>query len=175
VEDFIVARIETRRTEEDEEDFIEDVADDEEEEITAPVSSAAKRGKTAEKNTAALSTGKARPTPTQRDDDDKVKTGNVVTRFVQGISEYIRETIGELRKVTWLTREDVIRLTQIVLIVTAVAAAFLGFVGFLFGLLTQTIADGTNTVLAGSITIGLVIVVAGLWLFRDRLMPNRFE
>jgi preprotein translocase subunit SecE len=39
---------------------------------------------------------------------------------------YIRETRGELRKVTWPTREEAWRLTLIVLGVTAVMAIFLG-------------------------------------------------
>jgi preprotein translocase subunit SecE len=41
------------------------------------------------------------------------------------ISRYIRETRGELRKVTWPTREEARRLTAIVLAVTAAFAVFL--------------------------------------------------
>ncbi len=42
------------------------------------------------------------------------------------ISLFFRETIGELRKVNWPTRQEAINLTIIVLIVIAVMALFLG-------------------------------------------------
>lgn len=45
---------------------------------------------------------------------------------------YIRETRGELRKVTWPTRQESQRLTAIVLGVTAVMAIFLGLLDLLF-------------------------------------------
>lgn len=48
------------------------------------------------------------------------------------ISRYIRETRGELRKVTWPTREEAWRLTAIVLGVTAAFAIFLWAVDALF-------------------------------------------
>ena len=42
------------------------------------------------------------------------------------ITIYLRETIGELRKVNWPTRQEAINLTTIVLIVIGVMAVFLG-------------------------------------------------
>jgi preprotein translocase subunit SecE len=48
------------------------------------------------------------------------------------IGRYIRETRGELRKVTWPTREEAWRLTAIVLGVTAAFAVFLWAVDSLF-------------------------------------------
>jgi preprotein translocase subunit SecE len=48
------------------------------------------------------------------------------------ISKYIRETRGELRKVTWPTREESQRLTAIVLGVTIAMAIFLGLLDFIF-------------------------------------------
>jgi preprotein translocase subunit SecE len=48
------------------------------------------------------------------------------------LSRYIRETRGELRKVTWPTREEAWRLTAIVLGVTAVFAVFLWAMDSLF-------------------------------------------
>ncbi len=41
------------------------------------------------------------------------------------LSKYMRETRGELRKVTWPTRKEAWRLTWIVLAVTAAFAGFL--------------------------------------------------
>ena len=43
------------------------------------------------------------------------------------IARYFRETRGEIRKVTWPTREEAWRLTAIVLAVTLASAAFLWF------------------------------------------------
>ena len=44
------------------------------------------------------------------------------------IVRYYRETVGELRKVSWPTRAEAINLTSIVLIVLVVMAAFLGLI-----------------------------------------------
>jgi len=44
---------------------------------------------------------------------------------VNPVSRYFRETRGELRKVTWPTREESWRLTAIVLAVSTLMAAFL--------------------------------------------------
>jgi preprotein translocase subunit SecE len=49
------------------------------------------------------------------------------------LQQYYRETIGELRKVTWPTRQEATNLTIVVLIVVAVMSAFLGLLDFLFG------------------------------------------
>ena len=45
---------------------------------------------------------------------------------------YFRQTRGELRKVTWPTRQESQRLTAIVLGVTAIMAIFLGLLDFFF-------------------------------------------
>lgn len=52
--------------------------------------------------------------------------------FFQKLKRWWRETLGELRKVTWPTREDALALTKIVLIVTVIMAAFLGILDFIF-------------------------------------------
>jgi preprotein translocase subunit SecE len=48
------------------------------------------------------------------------------------IQRYIKETIGELRKVTWPTRKEATNLTLIVLVVTLSMGLFLGVLDFLF-------------------------------------------
>jgi preprotein translocase subunit SecE len=48
------------------------------------------------------------------------------------IVRYIKETRAELRKVTWLSREEAVNLTAIVVAVTAAMAAFLGVIDYLF-------------------------------------------
>ena len=47
---------------------------------------------------------------------------------IDALTRYFRETRGELRKVTWPTREEAWRLTLIVLAVSAVMAVFLGVI-----------------------------------------------
>jgi len=48
------------------------------------------------------------------------------------IQRYFRETIGELRKVSWPTRQETINLTIVVVIVLVVMSAFLGTLDFVF-------------------------------------------
>jgi preprotein translocase subunit SecE len=48
------------------------------------------------------------------------------------IRQFFRETIGELRKVSWPTRQEATNLTKIVLIVVASMSALLGFLDFIF-------------------------------------------
>ena len=50
------------------------------------------------------------------------------TNQQNGIVRFYRETIGELRKVSWPTREEALNLTMIVLIVLIVMALILGMV-----------------------------------------------
>jgi len=48
------------------------------------------------------------------------------------VVRYYRETIGELKKVTWPTRREALNLTWIVLGVTFAMSAFLGLLDVLF-------------------------------------------
>lgn len=48
------------------------------------------------------------------------------------LMRYLRETRGELRKVTWPTRDEAWRLTAIVLAVTLATAVFLWFFDTIF-------------------------------------------
>lgn len=54
------------------------------------------------------------------------KSSNPVVR-------YLRETMGELRKVSWPSQDDATRLTIIVLVVLGVTSALMGVLDFLFG------------------------------------------
>ena len=49
-----------------------------------------------------------------------------------GIQRYFRETIGELRKVSWPTRQEALNLTRIVIIVMIVMSAVLGSLDLFF-------------------------------------------
>ena len=57
---------------------------------------------------------------------------NFFTRLVENIKRLIRETIGELRKVSWPTRQEAWSLTKIVLIVILGMAFILGFLDLIF-------------------------------------------
>ena len=50
----------------------------------------------------------------------------------QKTKHWWRETIGELRKVTWPTFKEALALTRVVLIVTVIMAAILGLLDFVF-------------------------------------------
>jgi preprotein translocase subunit SecE len=52
------------------------------------------------------------------------RRGNFITRFVN-------ETVGELRKVSWPTRDEALRLTAIVLVVMIASSIFLGVIDML--------------------------------------------
>jgi preprotein translocase subunit SecE len=53
------------------------------------------------------------------------------------LARWWRETIGELRKVAWPTRQEAWRLTKIVMVVMAFMSALLGVLDYVF---TQLIA-----------------------------------
>ncbi len=55
--------------------------------------------------------------------------------------EYLKDTRGELRKVSWPTREAATNLTLIVLGVTVAMALFLGAVDFIFASLIRLIVS----------------------------------
>ena len=63
----------------------------------------------------------------------------VVRKQPNAIQRYFRETVGELRKVSWPTRQEAINLTIIVLIVIIGMSAFLGILDFLYAQLFTVI------------------------------------
>jgi preprotein translocase subunit SecE len=64
--------------------------------------------------------------------DNKNTRPNIFQRIWGKIREFLRETIGELRKVNWPTRKEAIHLTQIVVVVILIMAAILGGLDFLY-------------------------------------------
>lgn len=62
--------------------------------------------------------------------------------IIERLKEYFRDTRGELRKVTWPTRNQATNLTLIVLAVTVVMAIFLGAVDYVFADLIRLIIAG---------------------------------
>lgn len=116
---------------------------------------------------------KGRPTPTARAaEETQEKTG--LAKTFAPLIEYFQDVFVELRKVKWPTREEALRLTYIVIAVTLVAALFLGGVSYLFSLLTTAVSNDNTSTLFGVITIVVIVLVTGGWLFRDRLF-GRYE
>ena len=48
------------------------------------------------------------------------------------VVRYYRETVGELRKVSWPSRQEAINLTSITLVVIVAMSAFLGTLDYIF-------------------------------------------
>ncbi len=59
----------------------------------------------------------------------------------QGISRWWRETVGELRKVTWPTLPEAIALTRVVLVITVIMAIILGLMDFVFSKLINILVS----------------------------------
>ncbi len=55
------------------------------------------------------------------------------------IIKYFKEVRAETRKVTWPTRQEVLRLTAIVLVVLGVSSAFLALVDYAFSWLMRIV------------------------------------
>jgi preprotein translocase subunit SecE len=66
---------------------------------------------------------------------------NAFKRLIDRLTEYLKDTRGELRKTSWPTREQATNLTLIVLAVTVVMAAFLGALDFVFAQLIRFIVS----------------------------------
>ena len=60
------------------------------------------------------------------------KNDKPVVQKPNKIQKWWRETVGELRKVVWPTKEEALRMTKIVTIVVLATAVFLGVVDFIF-------------------------------------------
>ncbi|MBN1179866.1 MAG: preprotein translocase subunit SecE [Anaerolineae bacterium] len=93
-------------------------------------------------------------------DQKKAKKENAIIR-------YIKDTRSELKKIKWPTREETVRLTQLVLVVTVVMGLFLWAMDVLFswwlgGILTS------NPWSIGLVIVTLVVGVAAFVILRRR-------
>lgn len=55
-----------------------------------------------------------------------------ITDRIKNFKTFFKEVYVELKKVNWLSRNEVLRYTLIVVVVTVVVAAFLGGLDYLF-------------------------------------------
>jgi preprotein translocase subunit SecE len=111
---------------------------------------------------------KGRATPGKRSRQEATEErGNFVVRFFRGIRGYLRGVKEELEKVVWPTREELIRLARIVLIVTLFAAVVLGTMSFFFNELFIQGFNNNIVFLAFFVGVGVLYFAAG------RLFKNR--
>jgi len=78
--------------------------------------------------------GKDKPTRSRRDpkEEEEENTGvtSVVTNPWNRFRDFLEDVRGELTKVVWPTREEIIRLTRIVLITLIISAIVMGVLSF---------------------------------------------
>ena len=67
---------------------------------------------------------------------------NIFQRFWNNIQKFFQETVGELRKVSWPTRQEAIRLTEIVIVVILIMAAVLGGLDWVYAKFFGVILGG---------------------------------
>lgn len=53
--------------------------------------------------------------------------------YLMGFIEYLRDTRGELKHVSWPTRKQALIYSMLVITISAVVAAFTGLLDFVFG------------------------------------------
>ncbi len=87
---------------------------------------------TAEAAEKGITEKKGYATPSRRKGESTQERPNPVVRFFGGIVEYFEGVRSELEKVTWPTREETIRLSNIVGIVTLISALVLGGLSIIF-------------------------------------------
>lgn len=84
---------------------------------------------TTEQETALAASGKGRATPGRRQQETE---DNAPKGIFARLGDYLQGVRGELGKVAWPTREQVVALFRNVVIVTIIAAAVLGLITFGF-------------------------------------------
>ena len=82
---------------------------------------------------------------------------NFLTRVIDPVVRYLRDTRAELRKVTWPTREEAWKLTLIVLGTVVVMSIILGLADLLFAEIMRGLIVGDPFWIA----MGVLVVIAG--------------
>jgi preprotein translocase SecE subunit len=114
-----------------------------------------------------LTPKKGRATPSRRYQEEEVVTGNFVVRLFQGAREYLQGVRDEMTKVVWPTREEMFRLTRIVLVVVILCAIALGIIAVLF---SELFVQGLEQPV---IFLVVFAVVAGAYMAYTRAMARR--
>jgi preprotein translocase subunit SecE len=101
-----------------------------------------------------ITAGKGRATPSRRRQEEDEDEGNLATRTVGGLRGYFEGVRSELDKVVWPTREEIRRLTTIVLVTLVICSIALGTISFIF---TELFRLGLNSPI-----ILLIVMVLGI-------------
>ncbi|HEX2619977.1 MAG TPA: preprotein translocase subunit SecE [Phototrophicaceae bacterium] len=116
----------------------------------------------------AITAPKGRPTLGRRNRQQvEEPEGNVVTGTFGWIRDNLQDVRSELEKVSWPTRQEVIRLMQIVIAVTVSASIVLGIIALGF---TELFAAGLQNPL---IFVIFFIIIGGAGFFVYRNMQNQ--
>jgi preprotein translocase subunit SecE len=79
-----------------------------------------------------LKEAKAAPKPAPSRRASNQEKPNFFIKTYNAIRKYFQETIGELRKVHWPTRDEALFLTKIVVVVIVIMSVILGGLDYLF-------------------------------------------
>lgn len=130
--------------------------------------------------TAAATAGKARvittaptkkPVKTEDEEPEEKREGNFLTRLPGDLREYAEGVRSEMRKVTWPTREELIRLTVIVLVALITTALILGAIVLIYTELFRVGLD-SPVVLVGFM---LAAAVVGFVINRSQNRPTGYK
>lgn len=116
---------------------------------------------------AAVGSGKGQATPGRRQREEEESEGRV--SFPRRFINYFHDVRSELTKVVWPTREEVIRLTRIVIITTLACAIFLGAISLVFNFFVQ---QGLNAPVLFVIAFAL-ITAGAIYYIRRGDTPKR--
>ncbi|MDA8217318.1 MAG: preprotein translocase subunit SecE [Dehalococcoidales bacterium] len=97
------------------------------------------KGRTALRPAKPAPAAPSRPAATPPKVRSPFSVGGGLSARAEGAGRFIRDTRSELRKVVWPTREEAIRLTLIVILVSVAMGALLGGVDYLFKLFFETL------------------------------------
>jgi len=112
-----------------------------------------------------------KPVKTEDEEPVQKREGNFLTRLPNDIREYVEGVRSELRKVTWPTREEALRLTMIVVLALIVTALVLGAVVLLYTELFRIGLDSPVVLIA----FMLVAAVVGVVINRSQNRPTGYK
>lgn len=112
-----------------------------------------------------------KPVKTEDEEPVQKREGNFLTRLPNDIREYVEGVRSELRKVTWPTREEALRLTMIVVLALIVTALVLGTVVLLYTELFRIGLDSPVVLIA----FMLVAAVVGVVINRSQNRPTGYK
>jgi preprotein translocase subunit SecE len=96
------------------------------------------------------------------------KKPSAIMTFLTPVREYFRDTLGELRKVHWPTRQEVRNLSIIVLAVTLGMSLVLGLFDFIFEQTFFGVLKPQPDLVAVAVLVVAVLVIIVLVIFAGR-------